>query len=100
MHLKTENKYFLGGADITLAEKCKITLTDVSKLSDRRIVEKVSVQDFNVSVMSVNSPHTAQNMPEYKFYLTSLFPYKDRIFDYALIREHAVQKKHTFFSVI
>ena len=72
--MKTENKYFLGGADITLAEKCKITLTDVSKLSDRRIVVKVSVQDFNFSVMSVNSSHTAQNMPEYKFYLTGLFP--------------------------
>ena len=64
MHFKTENKYFLGGADITLAEKYKITLTDASKLSDTRIVVKVSVQDFNFSVMSVNSSHTAQNMPE------------------------------------
>ena len=93
--MKTENKYFLGGADITLAEKCKITLTDVSKLSDRRIVVKVSVQDFNVSVMSVNSPHTAQNMPGYKFYLTSLFPCKDKIFDYALIkRTRGSEKTH------
>ena len=95
MHFKTENKYFLGGADITLAEKYKITLTDASKLSDTRIVVKVSVQDFNVSVMSVNSPHTAQNMPGYKFYLTSLFPCKDKIFDYVLIkRTRGSEKTH------
>ena len=40
--------------------------------------------------------YTAQNMPEYGFSLTRIFPYKDRIGDAALIRENMDQRKPVF----
>ena len=39
-------------------------------------------------------------MPEYGFSLTCIFPYKDRIYDYVLIRGDTGQKKPVFFNIL
>ena len=37
-------------------------------------------------------------MPEYRFSLTRIFPYKDKIYDYVLIREDTGQRKPVFWN--
>ena len=39
-------------------------------------------------------------MSEYRFSLTRIFPYKDRIEDFVLIRENAGQKKLVFWYIL
>ena len=41
---------------------------------------------------------TMQDMQEYGFSLTRIFPYKDRIIDSILIRENAVRQKTRFLA--
>ena len=46
---------------------------------------------------------TPQNMPEYEFSLTRIFPYKDRIIDYVLIQENTGKispYSSTFYAVL
>ena len=43
---------------------------------------------------------TEQNMPENRFSLTPIFPYKDRIVDSVLIREYTSQRKPVFWHVL
>ena len=39
-------------------------------------------------------------MPEYRFSLTRIFPYKDKIYDYVLIREDTGQRKPVFWNIL
>ena len=39
-------------------------------------------------------------MPEYGFSLTCIFRYKDRIYDYVLIRGDTGQKKPVFWNIL
>ena len=39
-------------------------------------------------------------MPEYGFSLNRIFPYKDRIYDYVLIREDTGQRKPVFWNFL
>ena len=39
-------------------------------------------------------------MPEYRFSLTRIFPYKDRIYDYVLIQEVTCYRKPVFWNIL
>ena len=43
---------------------------------------------------------TVQNMPEYEFCLICIFPYKDRAYDSAFIRENTGQRKPVFLHIL
>ena len=39
-------------------------------------------------------------MPEYRFSLTGIFPFKERISDYILIQEDMAQRKPVFWNIL